>query len=200
MPSRSPVKPANQASRCSSVVPVLPATSVSAGRNLFRPCAGAFAHHVLHRCGEQVDRLGREHLLDRERIARERPAFLRGHVADRAQRRAEPAARDGLVHLRDLEGTHLHRAEQGGGERPQRALDAEPAHVVEHAVDAEVGAQARRGGVVGLRQRSPQRHHAVELLVVVRRLPVGRAAALPHERPVVDRREQGVLARARSAP
>ena len=147
------MKPANQASRCSSVVPVLPATRDLRRQEALQALAGAFAHHALHRRGEQVHRLGRERLLDRERIALQRLAFLRRDFADRAQRRAESAAGDGLVHLRHLERAHVHRAEQRRGEGLHVALDAELAHVGEHALDAEVGAQARRGGVVGMRER-----------------------------------------------
>ena len=164
-------------------------------QEILQPLRRALAHDVLHGRGQEVHRLGRECLLDRERIALQRPAFLRGDFADRAQRGAPAAARDRLVHLRDLEGTQVRRAEQGRGERLHLALDAEPAHVGEHALDAELGAQARRGDVVGLRQRHPQRYRAVELPVVIRRLPVRSAAAFPDEGAVVDRREQRIARR-----
>jgi hypothetical protein len=95
---------------------------------------------VPHGRGEKVDGLGREHLLDRQRVAGERPAFLRRDLADRAQRRAEAAAREGLVHLRHFERGELHRAEERGRKRAQRSLDAEAPHGVEHALDADLGA------------------------------------------------------------
>src|SRR5207249_2557741 len=116
-------------------------------QEILQPLRRALAHDVLHGRGQEVHRLGRECLLDRERIALQRSAFLRGDFADRAQWRAPAAARDRLVHLRHLEGTQVGRAEQGRGERLHLALDAEPAHVGEHALDAELGAQARRGDV-----------------------------------------------------
>ena len=86
-------------------------------------------------------------------IALQGVAILRRHFANRAQRGAEAAARDRLVHLRDFQRAQLDRAQQRRGERPQRALDAELAHVGEHALDAKLGAQARCGDVVGLRER-----------------------------------------------
>ncbi len=117
---------------------------------------------------------------------------MRRDLADRAQRRAETAARVRLVHLRHLERAEIDGAEQARRKRLQRPLDAELAHVVEYALDAERGAEACRRDVVGLRQRRAQRRCAVELPVVVRRLPVLRTVALPDERAVVERRDERV--------
>jgi hypothetical protein len=181
MPRWSPVNPANQASRCSLVVPVLPATALSGGSQF------------LSGRGDKVHRFRWESLLHRERVALERPAVLGRHLAYRAQRRAESAARDGLVHLRHFEGGEVHRAEERRGVRLHLALDAQALDGVEDFLDADIGPEARGRGVVGLRERRAQRHRAVEGLVVVRRLPVRRPAALPHERPVVDRRHEGVV-------
>src|SRR2546429_8319969 len=63
-------------------------------------CSSDLAHDVLHGRGEEVHRLGRGCLLDRERVALQRPAFLRGGFAGRAQWGAPAPARGRLGPLR----------------------------------------------------------------------------------------------------
>ena len=168
--SSSGVKPTNQASRRSLVVPVLPAAS-SVKPAAARRRAGAFVEHAAHHVGDEVRRVA--------------PRDLRGRsvgffvtsvpplVIDRMCRSGRSDADVGEHRVRrgDFERRRLEHAERNRRIRLRRVADAEPLPQRGDVVVAGRLRDVNRREVARLRQRVAQRDRPVVLVLVVLRRP-----------------------------
>ena len=120
------MNPANQLSRVSEDVPVLPATTVPRGNRADAPRA---VPRVVTECQhpvELVDGGGWRNRLELHFEALERPTLLVEHRSHGAKPRAKAAVGERRIDLHHLERCHLHSAEQQRGVRCGRRFEPQP--------------------------------------------------------------------------
>src|SRR6185437_1422964 len=143
-------------------------------------------HHVLHHADHQPRFFGRHHL--RARLCR-LPDHLMVRVLDAQNSRwlrADAERRERGVCADQLNRNHLSRSDVDRWIRRDRRGDSKISRFVDHRLWAKLHAGLDGDDVAGLIQASPHRHGALELEIVVLRLPRRSISLRNRYRRIVD--------------